>query len=328
MKSRFLYVCFIVFSFFQYIYGADITFSLEPVASLKASNTKEALFFDGYFGTDSSEKCSQLEWREKFVLYYGLQVHSEISTEKNSFLISAGFDIAFPYNKGKMTDSDWNKWGEKSTYSEFENKADRCYDLSASFLYERKLTDTLRLSPSFYARYSHLSFVAENGHGWYYMDTESPHYYPDGKYHLAGIEYESEKISFFFNVSIQKTCTEKISFFIGCGISPFTYAVATDRHLGSKDYYVTKDYIYAWFSDYRFFTGINFQFSPMCSLNTTITTNYMRFTKGEEYYDWDDGSKDTLSSQDAGYEYYDIAFRIGVKIILFGRKQGGNDARL
>lgn len=314
MKSRFLFFLLIISFFSSKLRALDFSFSVEPGISFKKSLTEEALFFNGYFGSDSSDICSLLEWNEKYVGYFDLNTTLRLSSEKNGFLFSNGISLAFPYNEGMMCDTDWNISGKKSDYSEFDNNIHRCYELSTMFSYEREITPLFTLRPSLSLSYNYISFEGKNGHGWRDMDTLTPHYYPDGKYHLAGIDYESKKISVFMSFAAVTRFSDSFSLLFGAGLSPFSFVLAMDRHL-ARDY-VTEDYIYNYFRNYTLFAELGYKLSEKILLCLSLKSNWFLFTKGDEYYNYDDGDFE-ISSQKAGYSYRELSCRFGLKVFLF-----------
>ena len=289
------------------------SFSFAPFTGIRNSRTEEALFFSGTFGTDSSEKCSLLEWNEKYVFVYGLDSEIVLENGKNSFEFSSRLQSSLPFNQGLMTDTDWNSSLEKKHQTEFDLDENMSFTFKTQFAWSRKLDKGFSIQPSLSASYDYLKFKGVNGRGWYYLDTDNPHYYPDEYLHPAGINYRSYKAALMTGLSVRKDFESGLTLTAGAEVSPFTFVLARDRHLGSKDYFTTDDYIYSYFKNYSVYADVHYRFNNRLSIFAQLRGSYFFFTKGEEYYNWDNGSKNTVSSQKAGYSYKDFEIILGVR---------------
>lgn len=312
------YLCLlsvILSSFFAAAAVKSITFT--PFTGMRNSSTEEALFFSGTFGTDSSKKCSLLEWNEKYVLLYGLDSVIAIGNKTNTFEFSSRLQTSLPYNQGLMTDTDWNPDQVKKTQTEFDLDGNMSFTFKTEFGWTRKMAAGFFIRPHINASYDYLRFKGINGRGWYSLDTETPHYYPDEYLHPAGINYRSYKTALMTGLSLIKEFESGFTVKTGAEISPFTFVLARDRHLGPKDYFTKDDYIYSYLKNYSVYACILYNFKQRLSFFSELKGNYFFFTKGEQYYNWDESSRDTLSAQKAGYSYYSYEIKTGVKIKVF-----------
>ena len=306
----FLYFLFIAAESFAQKY----VLALEPVFGIRRGEIQEALFFDGYFGTDSTKKCSELLWKEDKTFFCGGDLQFAIKSKKDYFCFTNTIYFVLLLTNGSMSDDDWNSAGKKSTSTTFDTLLDKGLDCRLRFSYKKHFFDGFYLSPSISALYSYISYKGKNGRGWYYLDSEEPHYYPDGKKHPAGINYNSTCAGVFTGLELEKDFDSGLKLYAGAEVSPFAFVLACDRHLGSKDYFTYEDYFYTIFLDYNFYIKIEQKIYRNIYLTLSGAVEKFVFTKGEEYYNWDEDSHSTLSSQDAGYSSYKIKFCLGTKI--------------
>jgi outer membrane protease len=305
----------ILFTFsLSLICTAETSLELLPFSSLRNSCTTEDLFFSGTFGTDSSKICSELLWNEKFAISTGIDSFFTLANKKSNFIFRNGIYVSLPFNKGKMTDTDWNAARKKSDYSEFNNNIVHAFEVWTGFCWQIKF-NSFKAGPLAEVKYSELSFNAKNIFGWTDLDSSSPHYYPDGKKHLADINYKSRKAAIFTGLNAEKTFMEKVTVSISAKISPFTFVFVQDRHTGRN--YTFEDYVYSYFSNYELTSSLSYKITDRMSAYFSFLFNYFSLTKCDEYYKWDESSHDTLSSQKAGYSYYSYEITSGLKIKVF-----------
>lgn len=314
MQKKIPVLLLLFFFLLPHALSASPEFSLTPLYSLKNACSTEDLYFSGTFGSDSSKKCSELLWNEKLVSSFGAEAEGSFSKDSDSFVFTLGSLFSLPFNSGNMTDTDWNSVLQKSTYSEFDNNIRLCFDICTGFEYKHDFKH-FTLGGTAKAQFSYLSFNAENGRGWYNLDSNNPHYYPDGKYHLADIEYSSSKAALFLGLELEKTFFERLTFSLGAQAAPYTFVFVTDRHTARN--YTFNDYIRGVFANYNFYLANSFSVSQRFSILLKLNAQYFKDTKCDEYYNWDESSRDTLSSQKAGYSYYSYEITTGLKIKVF-----------
>lgn len=327
----------ILFSVFYSVQAFPFEVFVSPFVSVRNERAEEALFFSGTFGSDKSKMCSLLEWKSEPILVFGTGVVLNHSLGKaGSFMIESEISFAAAAG-GKMTDSDWNGEGIKFNYSRFKSSLRRSgladmldnLDFSASAAYEYDVMELFSVKPFCGLAFSSRSLEAVDGHGWYgsaswtsdgrphSWDSPYAHYFPDGKYHLAGIRYRTRTVSVFLGMELSKTFSEHIKVSCSAGICPYAFVLAQDRHLGSKDYYTTDDYIHSFWGRTEFSAGLSFILHPRCTLDLSFSYARQAFARGKQYYSWDDGSRNSLSGQDGGYAFSSAEFRTGVKFRLF-----------
>lgn len=303
------------------LFAAEFSLSVGPRYSFRNSTTEEILYFSGTFNTDKNKVCSLLEWNEKAVMSAGIGTQGQLTTDSgNSFIFSADFDFTFPYNSSWMSDSDWSSSGVKFNYSKFDCTLDspfsgggiKNFSAETYFAYKVMLPWSAEIQPRFGFRYSSVHYKARNGYGWYGSSRwtsdgklhpwNSPwsHYFPDGKYHLAGINYYVRKTAVFTGLELSKKLKSSFSVFAGADLYPFTFVLAADRHLGSRDYYETCDYVYNICRSYDFYGGIKTELSSRITLNMNLTYYVFEISRGKQFYEFDEGGTEK-SGQDGGF---------------------------
>ena len=165
--------------------------------------------------------------------------------------------------------------------------------------------------------YSFISFNAKNGYGWYggsahssdgnvhSWDSPYAHYYPDGKYHLAGVDYENQTFSILAGFDFSKILFRKWRTGIGFLIAPFTYAYAKDHHLGKSSNFYSEDFVYIWFKNFQFSLKNDFIISEWFSVNSVVEGNFILLTKGKNYYNGE------LNQQKGGFSYKGFKATVG-----------------
>lgn len=315
-------------------FSLDLNLFFTPEFSIRSGKTKESLYFSN--NSDSSKKCSLLEWNEKNVIQIGLKSEIEFYTKTSEiFGILNSISISLPYNNGNMTDSDWNTEGLKFNYSIFcanityKDFSDifKNFDTSINIFYKKKIKDFFAIRPYMKFSYSSVFFNGKDGYGWYgssnwtsdqkehsWNDDEA-HYFPDGKYKLANIDYQSQVIAIFQGFSIYFYLSKYMDIFIGTDVSPYTFVIASDRHYPNK--YETKDYINIIFGNYNFYTGFNIKLLEKISFNFKGTYSNIKHSKGDEYKIYDKTGKKELINQKSGYSYSGMTCSVGFKFLIF-----------
>ncbi len=199
-------------------------------------------------------------WGIKTDLKFLLEPKQSEKKYKNAFGVCTEVTFSIPYNNGKMTDSDWTTDDIKFNYSIFdcnisyEDFSDlfKNFQGKLDFYYENTILEIFTLKPSIGFRYSSLYFNGEDGYGCYGSsgwtsdgnthEWNSPysHYFPDGKYHLAVIDYQSQTFAVFTGFSASVKIFNRFNFLLGFNISPYSFVLAKDRHLPND--YITADY--------------------------------------------------------------------------------------
>lgn len=333
MKRNLLFLLGLLIS--ANIFSFSVDFYLSPIFGIRESKTNEALYFSGNFGTDKNKKCSLLEWNEKHLMYFGICADIKLNyEEKESFGFLSSFLFSIPFNAGKMNDSDWTSEKVKFNYSIFdcniayENFSDnfRNFKTSLEFYYEKDIQN-ITLKPSIMFRYSSHYFKAENGYGWYGSsgrtsdgkthEWNSPysHYFPDGKQHLAGINYQSRTFAISTGFSASFKILSNLDFVLGFALSPYTFVVAEDRHIGNE--YITQDLMHVVFGNFEVRTGFDFKMTRQLSADLTFYYSDVQYTKGNEYEISDDDGHKVISSQKAGYSFQSLNCEVAMKFKVF-----------
>lgn len=334
MKKKYFFLLLFSILYTNNFFPLELNLFLTPEFSIRNSKTKESLYFSS--NPDSSKKCSLLEWNEKNVIQIGLKSELAFYTENSGILgISNSISISLPYNKGNMTDSDWNTEGLKFNYSIFDANITYSYfsdifknfDTSINIFYKKKIKGFLAVRPYIKFIYSSIFFNGKNGYGWYgssnwtsdqrehQWNDDKAHYFPDGKYKLANIDYQSQTFCIFQGFSIYFYLSKYMDIFIGTDISPYSFVIASDRHYPNK--YETKDYINIIFGNYNFYTGFNIKLSEKFLFNFTGTFSNIKHSKGDEYKIYDKTNKKELINQKSGYSHSGMTCYAGFKFLIF-----------
>lgn len=308
-KKFLLLVCMLVF--FSFAYCEKVRFDLKPYAGLEYSIYEEAYYFDVNTGY-SDKMCSLLEWEQKPSWLLGL------ASSACFFNFETFIDVStkIPMECGSMKDSDFLNDGMKFNYSVHELYLNKSFNINAGISYFIDFS-FINIKPGILASYSYNTFSAKNGHGWYGSPSYSSdgkvhswnsgyaHYFPDGKYHLAGVDYENQTVSLMIGAEVSKTFMKIWTVGLGAYLSPFTYAYAKDHHLGKSRNFYTEDFIYNYFKNYRFALKNNVSVTKHLSFESLIEGNLQLLEKGEDY---EDGY---LNSQKGGESYKAVKSTLG-----------------
>ena len=295
------------------LFSKVINFKLFPYIGFEYSSFEEAYYYDNSLDY-SDNLCSLLEWKQNPSFIVGLK--TDINLKNFSWFID--FSTKFPMKCGYMYDSDYWENGIKFNYSINENYLNGAFSIDSGFSYFIKIHNFL-ITPSIFGSYSYIFFSAKNGYGWYAgsadssdgqvhsWDSSYAHYYPDGKYHLAGVDYKNQTFYFMFGLDFSRIFFEKWQPTLGLYVSPFTYVYVIDHHLGKTSNFYSEDYIYNYFKNYKFIFTNTFFVCKYFSLVSVLEGNLQLLTKGKNY------ENKTLNSQMGGESYKALRFEIGMK---------------
>lgn len=267
---------------------------------------------------------------------YGIEFSLQAPLKNSSaFIFSFLTDFKIPYNTAKMTDSDFTSSGTKFNYSKFNcTIADSSFSdftkniySQTSFSYKKTFFYDFDLISSLGFLYNSFYYRAEDGFGWYGSASYSSdgkthawnspyaHYFPDGKMHLAGINYYVQTIAFFTGLSLQKKLNDSFTLGSSFKVFPFSYVIAKDRHLGSMDYYDFTDFVTNFFKSYEASFFVSTKLSSFLAFNMTLSYYDFLNTRAESYYYFDEGGREK-SSSDGGFSYKNIKFTSSLSIKL------------
>ena len=281
---------------------------------MEKSTTIEAYYYPRKKESDNYKLMSLLEWNQNPSFFAGIE---GTAGYKNNILKLRG-NFKFPGQTGKMYDSDYTETGIKFNYSINNETLISGLDLSTSFSHSFSFT-LFTLEPEFSVNWSYFSIEARDGYGWYggsshttdskthaWNDPES-HFYPDGKLHLAGVDYTGHTIAFFLGMNISKTIWGTWENSIGMFVSPFTYIYAKDSHVGKVKYFTTEDMIFNYFNNFRINYKTSFKLNKKVFLNFLAQYEWCFLEQGDDYYD---GYKNL---NDGGASYKKFRLETGIK---------------
>lgn len=287
----------------------DIT--ITPYFGVEFSVFEEAYYFEDS-SKYSNDICSMLEWEQRPTCMLG--VNSIFTFYNIGFVLDVGTKL--PVECGLMKDSDYWENGVHFNYSENENYLDKAFSLNLGFTYNFNLP-VLSIVPLIEFFYSYNSFNAKNGHGWYAgpsyssdgelhsWDSEYAHYFPDGKYHLAGVDYLNQTFYFMTGVELSKVIFNKWKLGGGFYLAPFTYVYAKDHHLGKRNDFYTEDFIYNFFQNFKFCLKNTVIVNKNFSIVAITEGNLQLLVKGDDY---ENGYR---NNQKGGESYKAIKVKLG-----------------
>lgn len=298
------------------VFAKELHFSFTPYAGLEQSTFQEAYYYED-FSRYKDRQCSLLEWTQK--LSYLAGIETRVKYKKLSFFIDLSTKL--PGKCGSMMDSDYLENGMKFNYSISENHLNSAFDAQTGFSYEVNLP-FMQITPSITASYSYISFSAKNGRGWYgdssytsdgkthSWDSPYSHYFPDGKYHLAGVDYLNQTFYFMTGLELSKNFIKEWRTGLGFHFAPFTYSYTKDQHLGKNKNFYTEGYIYNYFGNMKFTFQNDFTISSLISINTRMELNLQLFTKGKT------DKNGRPNQQQEGESYSAFKTKIGISFSL------------
>lgn len=313
-KHKKLFVLILFLSANAAAFAKAVSVGITPYTAVEYGVFQEAYYYDD-FSEYSDRMCSLLEWEQKPSVAFG--VESTVSYKK--LLFSVDFSTKLPLRCGSMMDSDYWHDGLKFNYSVNENYVDKAFYASTGFSY---LFDFpfFSINPSVEISYSFVSFNAKNGYGWYggsahssdgnvhSWDSPYAHYYPDGKYHLAGVDYENQTVCFFAGVDLSKTFFKKWNVSLGFFIAPFTYTYVKDHHLGKSSNFYSEDFIYNYWRNFKCTFKNTLAFTERFALVADFEGNVQLLTKGKNYFDG------YPNSQKGGESYKGFKVKVGLTV--------------
>ena len=266
-----------------------------------------------------SEKLwSYLEWEEKPSANIGIDFLYNL--KNNNFKLS--FAYALPIQCGKMTDSDWSESGIKYAYSVNKNKIECNLFFETAYNYEFKFNKIISISPIFNLKFCYSSYEARNGYGWYGTEKwskngelvpwndENAHYFPDGKYNLAGIDLF--RYTFILGIGfITNLNFNRINISSGLQLSPFSYIYSIDHHLGKNNDFKYEEIQYPIFKYFDLNMQISYKINKLLKLYFKYNLETCLKTKGKSYK-----NMTSKSYQDSGSDLKFNNFNFGIGFIL------------
>lgn len=311
-KKSFVLIFFFIFSEIDFLFSKELDFKLIPYTGFECGVFDEAYYYDD-FSEYSDKMCSLLEWKQNYSFILGL----EVDIDFKNFNFFTDVSTKLPLKCGKMYDSDYWENGLKFNYSINELYLNNFFCFNTGFSYSFDIS-SFSIAPVLQGSYSYISLSAKNGYGWYggsghssdgqVHSWNSPfaHYYPDGKYHLAGVDYENQTFYFMLGLDFSKVFFKKWCLGFGLYVAPFTYIYVKDHHLGKSNNFYSEDYIYNYFENYKFLIRNNIFFTRHISLVTLLEGNLQLLVKGENY------ENGKLNSQKGGESLQAIKLKAGI----------------
>ena len=310
-KKKYILTSAAFFAVSSVLCAKNFSFNLIPYFAVETSVIEEAYYYEDY-SKYADEMCSLLEWEQKPSYIFGVEGIFNL----NKFIFSLDFSAKLPVRSGSMMDSDYWTDGMKFNYSINENYLDKGFSAKTGFAYNFDFS-VFSFKPLIQFSYSFISFNAKNGYGWYggsehssdgnvhSWDSPYAHYYPDGKYHLAGVDYENQTFSILTGFDFSKILFKKWRTGIGFLIAPFTYAYAKDHHLGKSSNFYSEDFVYIWFKNFQFSLKNDFIISERFSVNSVVEGNFILLTKGKNHRNGE------LNQQQGGFSYKGFKATVG-----------------
>lgn len=314
-EKFFIVLNFVLIFCSSFCFSKGFSYSVIPYYGLECSTFDEAYYYEDR-SKYSDRMCSFLTWTQNYSQILGLE---NFFTFGNANLL-VDVSTKIPSDCGLMKDSDFAENGLKFNYSISDVNIENAFSGKISFSYSFDCLD-FKISPSFEAFYDYINLNARNGHGWYgsashtsdgkrhSWDSPYAHYYPDGIYHLAGVDYQNQSFGFFAGVVISKNVTKNLELEAGFHFSPFTYSYAKDHHLGKNNNFYTEDFIYHYFNNIKISAGSKITLYRNLFLMVKGEVVLQKLTKGEDY---ENGSPNNQKGGES-YNGYKIKLGLGMK---------------
>lgn len=313
MLRKTLFTVIFIISFSN-LFADDYSFIFSTFFGIEKNTTKEDYYYPRKKSSDNYKLMSLLEWNQNPSIFAG--VEGTTGYKNNFFKLKCGFKL--PGQTGKMYDSDYTETGMKFNYSINSETLVKGLDLSGS-LSHAFIFDSFAFEPEFSANWSYFSIEARDGYGWYggsshttdgkthaWNDPES-HFYPDGKLHLAGVDYTNHTVAFFLGINLSKTISGTWENSLGLFLAPFTYIYAKDSHVGKVTYFTTEDMIFNYLKNFRINYRTSFRLNKNINLSFLAQYEWCLLEQGDDYYD---GYKNL---NDGGASYTKLRFESGIK---------------
>lgn len=329
MRKFFLFFLLIfLFPLYAQIFTgtSDWHLEVEPRIGMTYGSLGEYLYMKKSDG--SWKKNSFLEWEEKPLWTYGL----EISGSFRAFRASAYVDAALPLRSGSMMDSDWkldDKPDIKTNYSIHENTSTMNIRTGLSLACDFSPLDWLTISPLAQAEYAYRSFEARNGEGWYgdtvaWDDPSATHYpgtYNGVRYILAGLDYQFQTLQIFAGLQFIFMPLNRLRAGLGVFVSPYSYSFAEDRHYTNKahttgNYYVFKSH--SNFTRYKAEVFARWRLKHFLELGLSVQGLVSGIERAEIYdEDPETGKIYRNTSLEGGLSLAEVIVRLSAKVLIF-----------
>ena len=225
MKKNSLLLIICLFS--SSVFSLD--FYLSPVSSY--SNE----YYSDYLYSERGRLLSQLEYKASYLFKYGLN----FAVINNNFEFDTNIKTSLPVKCGALYDSDWQKENLKTSLSFHDLYSTAVIDLEITTKYHINLGPFFTFSPSYSLIYNFRYFSAAQGTAfkgspyWTGLDTYVSW---DSEYAVQKKVYGIDYFNNIFSLKLALAGTFKInshSISLCAGISPYTYILSIDHHLGS-----------------------------------------------------------------------------------------------
>ena len=277
----------------------SLSFSVFPIVSYSNQSFVDKVYDGDYLN-------SMLEWNSSYLFKAGAGAKLDIW----NFDLSSSIKFNIPAECGFMYDSDWYTEGIKTNYATENIRTRLSYDFELNLKYQFDLPYDFEVLPVISFKNNYVQFRPTDTYiyGWC-GDTShtglSEDVSWDSEYAKLvkkyGINLNTNIVSFYFGAQIQKQFEH---FYLGLSaqISPYTYILSVDHHLGKtggRYYQMEQTAIFsAW--DFDFSGG--YFINDHNSLNLNLTANFCPETRGKLYSGYDKIGK-TLADEESGFSF-------------------------
>ena len=329
MRKFFLFFLLIfLFPLYAQIFTgtSDWHLEVEPRIGMTYGSLGEYLYMKKSDG--SWKKNSFLEWEEKPLWTYGL----EISGSCRAFRASACVDAALPLRSGSMMDSDWkldDRPDIKTNYSIHENTSTMNIRTGLSLACDFSPLDWLTISPLAQAEYAYRSFEARNGEGWYgdtvaWDDPSATHYpgtYNGVRYILAGLDYQFQTLQIFAGLQFTFMPLSRLRAGLGVFVSPYSYSFAEDRHYTNKARTTGRYYVYkahSHFSRYKASLFARYQVTSVLEVGLALDAMASDIERAG-MYDEDPETEKIYKTPgyEGGFSLAEFSIKLSAKVHIF-----------
>ena len=293
---------------------AEPCLSFETCAGITTAQIDEELYY-----LNDTSLCSLLKWKEQ--LLYTLSLKTSFETD--SFFTGTDFSFSSNIIDSQMRDSDFLTNGIKYSYSIHDAE---CYALDAGLSFGKKFTwNSFSLIPVLRAEYAYDSFTGGEGRGWkgnaaytsdgktHSWDSPEAHYFPDGKYHINGVDYSLHSVNIFAGLAIRKSFLSGVTVSAQVYVSPFSYNFAEDTHKNSHGGSIYHDVFYGAFDSLEYEASILCPLTQKLVITAGIKGFHILHKKGKAFIWFDEESRDIPMGQESGIKAIKHTVYTGIK---------------
>lgn len=298
--------------------------SFEPFFSYQYGKIGEYLYARDDSASDF-ERISYLEWEEKPVWLYGLQMNASYK----HLYVGAAVTTALPASCGKMYDSDWmdrNNLGLKTNFSESDNSLHSHIDVNGTLGFIIFPEKTFRIMPFAGVGFYNTVFKANGAECWYgdtqttnlssdvsWNDASAKHFYVSDSETV--IEYNLHSLYTLLGCQFMLVPTERLAFDFSLSVAPYSYIVAIDNHILRSIKF--KDEIDSYFRIFKGRISAYYTFNDILAAGLSVGGVYSIMNLGYSYITTNNKSYAWIVNEKGGTDIKAFNVTASLKINVF-----------